>query len=272
MSFLDITNNELIELGRSKHHEYINADPFPNMYFDNFFNQEHLSKVLNEFPDLRAKPDIQYNNPNEVKLASKGEARFGEHTRAFMHFLNSEPFLNFLSALTGIDDLVPDPYFIGGGHHEILPGGFLKMHADFNKHPKNKLDRRINALIYLNKDWEESYGGHFQLWDKEMKECRKKILPLFNRLAIFSTTDFSYHGHPDPLSCPPDRSRRSLALYYYTNGRPEEEINSGLEEHNTLFKYRAGEDDTTRRKLKLKKIVELITPPIFFRIADKLKK
>ncbi len=272
MGYLDITNQQLLKLGKDKHEEYVNADPFPSIYFDNFFNEEFLNKVLDEFPDLKAKPDIKFNDLDQVKLASNGEGRFGEATRSFMHFLNSEPFLNFLSALTGIENLIPDPHYVGGGHHQILPGGYLKLHADFNKHPHNKLDRRLNVLIYLNKDWDESYGGHFQLWDKDMKECRSKILPLFNRMAMFSTTDFSYHGHPDPLTCPPDRSRRSLALYYYTNGRPESEINKGIEDHTTLFKYREGDDDKIKAKQKTNKITSLILPPIIPILINKLKR
>jgi Rps23 Pro-64 3,4-dihydroxylase Tpa1-like proline 4-hydroxylase len=271
MKFIDLDTAELLQLGKQKHDEYINADPFPHIYFDNFFNEEMLSKAVEEFPDLKNKPAIKYNDADQVKLASSDEERFGEVTKSLMHFLNSAPFLDFLSAVTGIENLIPDPYFVGGGHHQILPGGFLKMHADFNKHPKNKLDRRLNVLIYLNKDWEESYGGHFQLWDKEMKECKAKILPLFNRLAMFTTTDFSYHGHPDPLTCPPDRSRRSIALYYYTNGRPASEINQSMEEHNTLFKYRKGADNSTKRKQAFSKLMELVLPPIFFKVLHKIR-
>lgn len=85
---------------------------------------------------------------------------------------------------------------IGGGLHELRNGGYLNVHADFNRHPKLKLDRRLNVLIYLNKDWISEYGGELQLWDKEMKNCEKKIIPIFNRMVIFSTTDFSYHGNP----------------------------------------------------------------------------
>ena len=54
--------------------------------------------------------------------------------------------LEFLETLTGIDGLVPDPYFAGGGLHQIVRGGFLKVHADFNWHPKLRLDRRLNML------------------------------------------------------------------------------------------------------------------------------
>ena len=133
-------------------------------------------------------------------------------------------FLKFLESLTGIEGLISDPYYVGGGIHETKKGGFLKVHTDFNYHKKLKLDRRVNLLLYLNSDWKEEYGGHLELWDKDMLSCKRKVLPVINRMAIFSTTDFSYHGHPEPLSCPDNRSRRSLALYYYTNGRPASEL------------------------------------------------
>src|SRR5205085_7257435 len=123
-----------------------------------------------------------------------------------------------------------------------------------------KLDRRLNVLVYLNEDWDESYGGHFELWDQEMKGCRKKILPLFNRMALFSTTTTSYHGHPNQLTCPPDRTRKSLALYYYTNGRPEEEVVDGAQDHNTLFKYRP-EDKKSEISSRMRETVKLFTPP-----------
>ena len=106
------------------------------------------------------------------------------------------------------------------------------MHADFNVHPKLKLDRRLNMLIYLNKDWREEYGGHLELWDQSGKTCRKRILPMFNRTVVFSTTDRSFHGHPHPLTCPPGMTRKSVSLYYYTAGRPPEERSVA---HDTLF-------------------------------------
>ena len=111
----------------------------------------------------------------------------------------------------------------------------MGVHVDFNKHGRYQLDRRLNLLLYLNKDWQEDYGGHFELWDRDMKNCVQKVLPVFNRVAIFSTTEHSWHGHPDPLNCPEDRSRKSLALYYYTNGRPSDEE---AEQHSTVFKAR----------------------------------
>lgn len=270
MDFINKSAEELLSFGAENAKTYSSAEPFPNIYFDNFFIPDRLNEVLQEFPDLTKKADISFNDPNQVKLASKGEARFGPKTKDFMHYLNSQPFLEFLSALTGIENLIPDPAFEGGGCHQIQPGGMLKIHADFNKHPKTKLDRRLNVLIYMNQDWKEEYGGHFELWDKEMKGCKKKILPLFNRMALFSTTSLSYHGHPNQLTCPPDRTRKSLALYYYTNGRPEEEIIEGVGEHTTLFKYRK-EDSKSRFSENFKETIRMITPPIIFKGLNKLK-
>lgn len=231
--------------------QYQNNQPFPNIYFDDFFDPDFLRKVLAEFPELREKggDNIYYQNPNEKKLATKGEHRFGEHTLALTRFLNSQTFLEFLQELTGIrETLIPDPYFEGGGFHEIKPGGFLKLHVDFHKHRSMGLDRRLNLLVYLNEDWEESYGGHFELWERDMSACAVKIAPLFNRIAIFSTTGDSWHGHPNPLTCPPDRSRRSLALYYYSNGRPEHELDKSQRHRiTTTFAERKGVDSPAMR-------------------------
>jgi len=117
-------------------------------------------------------------------------------------------------------------------------GGNLDIHADFNRMKKYNLDRRVNTFVYLNDDWPESYGGHLELWGHDMKSCYQKILPSMGRFVVFSSTDFSYHGHPQPQTSPKDRARRSMALYYYTNGRPVEEcLNQNCEgnDHSTLF-------------------------------------
>jgi Rps23 Pro-64 3,4-dihydroxylase Tpa1-like proline 4-hydroxylase len=195
----------------------------------------------------------------------------GKATRLLLYQLNSATFINFLEELTGIDGIIPDPHFVGGGLHQIERGGYLKIHADFNRHKKLSLDRRLNLLIYLNQDWQEEYGGHFEMWDRDMTRCEKKILPLFNRCVIFNTTDFSYHGHPEPLTCPPDRTRRSLALYYYSNGRPAEEIAGG---HSTLFRPRPGEEipQKVSSKRAFKNIFKKFVPPIAIEAKNYLKK
>lgn len=275
MSFLPLSNSELIELGKKKHQEYVSNDPFPHIYFDNFFDPNILKDILGEFPELGGKKDdIQFNNPNENKHAAEGEYRFGELTRSFMHFMNSQPFLEFLQELTGIDEtLISDPYFKSGGYHQIKPGGFLKVHVDFHKHLHTHLDRRVNVLVYLNEDWKEEYGGHFELWEKDMSECKVKLLPVFNRMAIFTTTDYSWHGHPTPLSCPEDRSRKSLALYYYSNGRPASDMSRGHGNRSTTtFAARKGED--SKKMVLFNNAVNLandLLPPLVVRTIKKFR-
>ncbi|MBI1224865.1 MAG: 2OG-Fe(II) oxygenase [Bacteroidetes bacterium] len=192
-----------------------------------------------------------------------------------MHFLNSQPFLEFLQNLTGIEEtLVPDPYFEGGGCHQIKSGGFLKVHVDFHKHKMMGLDRRVNVLVYLNEDWDEAWGGHFELWEKDMSKCVTRIAPFFNRMAIFSTTDFSWHGHPDALACPPDRSRKSLALYYYTNGRPDSEVSEANRQRiTTTFAARKGQDSTKMTAFNnMVNLANDLLPPIVVKGIKKFRK
>ena len=235
---------------KDNQNNYINANPFPNIVIDDFFNEEFLNDVLNEFPNLSKKQNSDsYVNQNEIKFANNDYKNFSPNIKYIFDYLNSEEFILFLQSITSIKEkLIGDQAFNGGGLHEIKRGGLLKIHTDFNRHPSLELDRRLNVLIYLNKDWEESYGGHLQLWDKDMKYCKKKYLPNFNSMVIFGTTDFSNHGHPDPLTCPNDRSRKSLATYYYSDGRPKEEIISRQLKNRTNFKDREGFINETNKK------------------------
>ena len=248
-------SQNLNELALSLKNQYSSADPFPHLQIDNFFSNEYLNSVLNEFPDLSNLTNSQnYKNQNEIKFANNDYKHFPEKIKNFFNFLNSESFLNFLQTLTSINEkLLADEQLNGGGLHEIKTGGLLKVHTDFNKHPTNNFDRRVNVLIYLNKDWKEEYKGSLELWDKEMKECRQKILPSFNKMVIFSTTDFSNHGHPDPIDCPRNISRKSIALYYFSQGRPKEEILDKDQKNRTYFKNRDGiRDDADEKRENLK--------------------
>ncbi|HEX3469900.1 MAG TPA: 2OG-Fe(II) oxygenase [Silvibacterium sp.] len=257
-------------LAKEKAAEYKSNKPFPHIFFDDFLPIEAAEAALREFPEPKQLKWQSFDNQNEVKLAFDAVEKLPPGDRDVLYFLNSRPMIQFLETLTGIEGIIPDPYFAGGGLHQIRPGGKLGVHADFNLHTKLKLDRRINVLIYLNKDWKEEYGGHFELWNKEMTAAEQKILPLFNRCAIFSTTSTSFHGHPNPLSCPPDRTRKSLATYYYSNGRPEEEVH---EAHSTLFQQRPGDVEAPHpHPSSLKNFVRSITPPILTDAYKSLRK
>ena len=240
--FLSKKSENLNELALSLKNQYSLADPFPHTQIDGFFSNEYLNTVLEEFPDLSKLSDSQnYKNQNEIKFANNDFKNFPETIKNFFNFLNSQTFLNFLQTVTSIKEkLIADEQLNGGGLHEIKSGGLLKVHTDFNKHPTNNFDRRVNVLIYLNKNWQEKYKGCLELWDKDMKNCKQKILPSFNKMVIFSTTDFSNHGHPDPIECPTNISRKSIALYYFSKGRPKNEILNEDQKNRTYFKNRVG--------------------------------
>jgi Rps23 Pro-64 3,4-dihydroxylase Tpa1-like proline 4-hydroxylase len=256
-SFLPLSRMRQVE--ESAAVQYAAAKPFPHIVFDNFFDPELVDAVIAEFPQPNAIPWQRFDNEREIKLASAKEASFGPATRLLFYHLNSMTFLEFLSKITGINNLIPDPSFDGGGLHQIVPGGKLGVHADFNKHHQYGLDRRLNLLLYLNKNWKDEYGGNLELWDREMTQCEARVAPLFNRVMIFSTTDFTFHGHPDPLRCPEGMTRKSMALYYFSNGRPAEELSG---QHSTIFRERReGEFQQTWRQ-RAASVARDFLPPI----------
>jgi Rps23 Pro-64 3,4-dihydroxylase Tpa1-like proline 4-hydroxylase len=248
---------------------YNSASPFPHIVMKNFIKENILNKVVDEFPDLaKFKNQVKkFNNENEIKLNSQGMQILSPNALHLNSYLNSDLMLSWLNSLTGIKEtLISDPYLTGGGYHEIKKGGLLKVHADFNKHPKLDLDRRLNMIIYLNKNWQEQWGGALELFDKKINSI-KKIYPMFNTAIIFSTTSFTFHGHPEPLICPEDQSRKSFAYYYYSTGRPNNEIVA--ENHGTLFVERLSKNFT--KKLFLKNVIKKFIPPIIVDIINKLK-
>ena len=250
MEIENIINDKLKDVEKfvfQNKERFLNANPFPFIIIDDFFSKEFLNDVLNQFPNLaEQKKTRNYDNKNEVKFANNQYKNFPNNIKKLFDFLNSDFFLNFLQRITSIQEkLIPDFELNGGGLHEIKKGGLLKIHSDFNKHPSLDLDRRLNVLIYLNKDWKEEYGGHLEFWDKKMTSCREKVSPIFNKMVIFSTTDNSNHGHPDPLNCPNNMSRKSIATYYYTKGRPINEIDKMFYKNTTYFKDRLGQNNET---------------------------
>lgn len=251
--------DRLTELADAHADSYLVAQPFPHVVIDDFLPAELLEPVLEAFPGPDELRWMKFDNGNEKKLAFRAAERMPVEARDLLYFLNSATVLAFLERLTGIPHLISDPLFSGGGLHQIEPGGKLGVHADFNWHEEMQVHRRLNLLLYLNKDWRDDYGGQLELWDRGMKACRKTVAPVFNRCVIFSTTSDSFHGHPHPLTCPEGRTRKSIATYYYSAHRPMAELAA---EHSTLFR-----DKADRRKLLLKSLV----PPILFDMARALR-
>lgn len=220
--------------------QYCANVPFPHLIIDNFFDSSYAEKLVRSFPDLRSLDSSWRKNAEyAIKYGSVGEAGLPSDFIDLVRYLNSQPFIEFLQAISGIQEpLLPDPSLEGGGLHQIFSGGFLKMHTDFNRHPKTHLSRRINFLYYLNKEWNPDWGGSLVLSSSPNPGSSPiEIEPVFNRAVIFSTTDFSYHGHPEPLTCPNSVSRKSLAMYYYSNGRPLNELSSSSRVNQTTTTY-----------------------------------
>ena len=241
---------------------YAAATPFPHIVIDDFIRPELLEEVLAEVQDAKGVLWNQMEDRYQRKFACATTRQMGPRTRQLINFMNGQEILGFLERLTGIEGLVPDWQLAGGGIHALREGGYLNVHADFNLHRHLKLDRRINLLLYLNKDWREEYGGGLELWDTNMTTCEQRIVPLFNRCVIFNTTDKSFHGTPVPVTAPDGRTRLSLAFYYYTNGRPEAEAGDA---HWTLFRHRPGEETA---KDRARTLVKKLTPPIITEWLD----
>lgn len=242
MSMQTINYERLWSEGEEMARRFAVADPFPHIVIDDFLHPGFVARLNRNFPDFERKQQAgSVHIP--VLLEDGSEAQLGKEWmsreqlvpwiyRRLYWELNNNPFMGLLEKISGVNNLLADPHMVGGGVHQVRPGGYLRVHADFNKHPQFGLDRRINLLIYLNEDWQPDYGGDLELWSTDMRRCVQRIAPVAGRCVIFRTTSTSFHGHPHPLTCPPDRVRRSVALYYYSNGRPEEESS---EEHGTLW-------------------------------------
>ena len=216
------------------------AAPFPHCAIDNFLSDEFADRVHDAFPTFEQARSVgrefrTVNERNKVQVtdASAFPAPIAKLNRA----LAADPLLELLSYAFGIEDLLPDAELTGGGMHQTGPRGRLDVHVDFNYLADQKLFRRLNILIYFNKDWRAEWGGNLELWDQDVRECRHSFAPLFNRCVIIETNSISYHG-VSAVNCPPDRARRSFAAYYYTREAPPDWDG---EAHSTIFRSRPNE-------------------------------
>jgi Rps23 Pro-64 3,4-dihydroxylase Tpa1-like proline 4-hydroxylase len=238
---------KLMRLAEENGQKYQTREPFPYMYFDDVVDVEALKTAFASFP-VPDETFYQYSNPLEKKFAKDNIHEMPEPIKQILMEMNSPLFLLFLEKLTGIDGLIPDPYYRGGGIHCMGPGCKLDIHVDFNKHPKLKLDRRINVLLFPVEEWRPEWNGDFQVWKgklvgnhHELTEMADRVYPQFNRMVLFSTSEKSYHGVPEVISCPDGVYRYSLATYYYTYGRND--IFQEWQPHSTTYIKRPGEND-----------------------------
>jgi|SRR5215475_15677786 len=228
--------------------------PFLHIRLKDFFDPPIALAIAQEFPTNGGEAWTQYKHHNENKLGMTRRDLFPTALGAVADDLNSERFAAWLSRLTGIAGLHPDPSFEGGGLHQSIRGGFLNVHTDFSMHHYRKnWRRRVNVLVYLNPVWHDHWGGAIEFWEQSMRRCGVKYPPLLNHAVIFTTDEGSLHGFPDPLSCPEGVVRKSLAFYYYT---AEPAPHSTL--HSTDYRSRPTDGWRTRSLIWLdKKAVDL---------------
>ncbi|MFV2051376.1 2OG-Fe(II) oxygenase [Aliiroseovarius sp. YM-037] len=244
---------------------YRAAAPYAHGGIDNFLPPEILENVRAELKEM-PEAESSFDRDQERLKTSYSPERLPAYTRNLFYALNSRPFILFLEELTGIQGLIPDPYFMGGGIHMVSNGGHLDIHADFNHHGKLNLERRLNVLIYLNKDWKSEWGGEFEIWNKDMTQKVNSFVPIFNRMVCFNTGSDTWHGNPEPVNHPDGEPRLSIALYYFTAT-----WDASRKSHTTLFKPRPGTADKEDRQVARREFVQNVLPPfIYRRIAGKL--
>lgn len=279
MSYLQIVDPKLGQFdpaamktkGLELQDAYKSAEPFPHIAIDDFVPASILDLCLQQFPASRDPDSRTFDRDQERFKTSYNPDYLTPEVRAFFYSLNSRPFLQFLENLSGLKGLIPDPFYLGGGFHETRTGGHLDVHVDFNLHKPMRLERRLNVLIYLNRNWRLDYGGGLELWDEKMERCVKAIVPEFGRCVVFSTNGTSFHGHPAPVNHPGGAPRRSIALYYYTATWSETSRSK-----TTQFRARPGTKDAVDWKVKRDELIAEFLPPVVarpvFRALRKLEK
>lgn len=211
-----LLDERLAGLAAELREEYLAARPWPHVVVADLLPVDALEAVVDEIRDLDPDEMEQSSSRRHVKRELSDVSRSGPATRRVLDLLDSDAFVRFLSDLTGVPGLVPDPDHIGAGIHETPPGGYTMIHVDFPAHPVTRLHHRVNVLLYLNQDWEDDWGGHLELWPHHMRAMGRRVRPSFNSTVIFATDASTFHGLPEPVACPPGRSRISLAAYYYS--------------------------------------------------------
>jgi hypothetical protein len=226
--FLD--RQPLKALGRERRASYQAAGPFPHAVFDGFLGEACALDLAQRFPGPAhpgwMRRDYQEQSARLGQLQRTGFEGVDAALRHWLAELSSMAFLDFLSALTGIEGLIADPHFRGAGPSLTLPSGHLALHADFNRDRTRHLERKLTVIYYLGHDWQPSWGGALELWDELRTRCEASYLPVLDRLLVMAHGDSYWHGHPQPLACPEGRFRASISAYYYVAAPSTDEQDS----------------------------------------------
>jgi len=232
------------------------AEPYPYFCVDNFLNEDFANAVLASFPSFDQAREVgrAFKGVNEKGKVQVTDAKlFAEPVRQLNEELASPEFLDLLSYVTGMPRLLADDELVGGGIHQTGPRGHLDVHVDFNYIKERDLHRRLNILIYFNKNWQPEWGGNIELWDRRVKNCVQSFSPIFNRCVVFETNEISFHG-VSAVKCPEGVTRKSFAAYYYTKEAPAHWTGKA---HDTIFRARPDEKWKGRIAMPLEKATRL---------------
>ena len=193
----------------------VNNDPFPHSIIENFLPKSLVESAEIEFKKFKQISDSGNKLFQNTKKSYEKFSEMPESIQKIIKLFYSAEFIQILEKKFNLKNVEADWDLHGGGMHESFKGGYLKVHSDFLYRRKSKLKRVLNILLYLNSDWERKWGGSIELWDKDMQSLKRSVIPLINNAVIFRTDTISNHGFPDPIDCPENISRKSIALYYY---------------------------------------------------------
>jgi 2OG-Fe(II) oxygenase superfamily len=229
-------NPAVIEEVESLATRFSQRDPFRHIVIDDFLAPDSAAALLREFPPFERGNALNEAGLPGLKSTIEQIGALGGSYAELDRLVQSAPFLDWLSTLTGIPDLLYDPHYFGGGTHENKAGQDLDVHIDFNRHPIENWHRRLNLIVYLNPVWDPAFGGCLELHSdpRRADDVVRQVSPDFNRCVVFETTENSWHGFSRisfPTPCAQD-SRRSIALYFYTRERPDDEL---ADTHSTVY-------------------------------------
>jgi hypothetical protein len=197
--------------------KFASAAPFPHLVIDGLFPADRLHAATQDFEAAPAATWRRIQSGMQTKRATLPDSPLPASVQDYFNHVNSGPFIRFLSDITGVANLIPDPALHGGGMHEVGEGGAFEIHIDFEQHPRTFLNNRLVVITYLNDEWQPADGGDLELWDTKPARCAASITPIFGRTVIMQQSRVSAHGHPRPIRA--GRKRRSITAYFYTNGR-----------------------------------------------------
>jgi hypothetical protein len=216
--------------------EFSSARPFRHVVMDNFLAPGRCDELMSEFPRFQAASAINERGETGRKAVVTDIPRVGPAYARFDRMIRGPQFLEWIGRVSSIPNLLYDPEYVGGGTHENLDGQDLDPHVDFNYHPRRHWHRRLNLIVFLNPEWRAEWGGCLELmadpWTAEGSRDARVVVPVANRAVLFETTERSWHGFKRIHLPPGHTARRSLAIYLYTEDRPEAETAAS---HGTVY-------------------------------------